>query len=113
VNRVQFWLFIGFLAFTIAYVTVQPIYISGLEGDSMEPELSEGDIIVYSQYATPEEGSIVVYEYEEDTQVGHRVIEETESGYITKGDNNDYKDAEKIRHDEIEGSVIVTVPTGD
>ena len=76
----------------------QPILLSYVETGSMEPTLKPGDgfVAVPAAVAGPiEEGDVIVYEAEEIQGGGlttHRVVGETERGFITKGDANPFTD---------------------
>ena len=62
---------------------------------SMEPVISEGDIISYW-----DNGSLIT----------HRFIENTADGIITKGDYNNVADRVPVQTDQIAGRVIVVIP---
>ncbi len=76
----------------------QPVLCSYVETGSMSPTLDAGDgfIAVPAQVTGPvEEGDVIVYEAEEVQGGGlttHRVVGETEQGYITRGDANPFTD---------------------
>lgn len=73
---------------------------------SMETELSVGDVIIIKQCENYEVGDVVTYDVENEYLVTHRIIEKKEDGFVTKGDNNNFEDAEIIRKENIEGKVI-------
>ena len=81
-------------ALVLGYVLGQPVLLSYVETGSMEPTIAEGDgfIAIPSAIAGPvETGDVVVYEAQEHEGGGlttHRVVDETEQGYVTKGDAN-------------------------
>ena len=76
----------------------QPVLLSFVETGSMQPTLDPGDGFV----AIPAPiaggigvGDVVTFEAEEIQGGGlttHRVVEETERGYVTRGDNNPFTD---------------------
>lgn len=76
----------------------QPILLSFVETGSMQPTLDPGDGFV----AIPapiaggfSDGDVVTFEAQEIQGGGlttHRVVDETERGYITQGDNNPFTD---------------------
>lgn len=88
------------IVFSLVLGTVlgQPILLSYVETGSMEPGLEPGDGFV--AIPTPlagdiEEGDVVVFEAEELQGGGlttHRIVGETERGYITRGDANPFTD---------------------
>lgn len=103
-----------------------PMGISFVETGSMEPQLQPGDgfIAVPAGVAGPvEPGDVVVFdavELNDGGLVTHRVVGETEAGYITKGDANPVTDQDgsepPVREGQIEakalqiGDTIVVVP---
>jgi len=76
----------------------QPVLLSYVTSSSMSPTLSRGDgfVAVPIQLGgSVERGDVVVFEAEEVQGGGlttHRVVGETERGYITKGDANTFTD---------------------
>ncbi len=83
------------------------VIISG----SMEPELNIGDIVIIKKCSQEElkENDIISYKYGQ-SEITHRIIqiEDNENGkeYITKGDNNNVRDSENIKYENIEGKCI-------
>jgi signal peptidase I len=65
-------------------------YIEGY-GSSMEPTLCSGSEIWYKD-GKIERGDIVVFDSGSNGIVIHRTVRETENGWLTKGDNNNYID---------------------
>lgn len=104
----------------------QPILLSYVETGSMEPTIDTGDGFV----AVPtvlaggvQEGDVIVYEAEELQGGGlttHRVVDETEAGYVTQGDANPFTDQdgpeppvtdEQIVAEALQiGGTVVTIP---
>lgn len=76
----------------------QPVLLSYVETGSMEPTIDTGDGFVAIPTALAggvQEGDVVVYRAEELRGGGlttHRVVGETEDGYITRGDANPFTD---------------------
>ena len=76
----------------------QPVLLSYVETGSMQPTLSPGDgfVAIPAQIAggiAP--GDVVTFDAQEIQGGGlttHRVVEETERGYVTRGDNNPFTD---------------------
>ena len=85
-------------ALLLGAVLGQPILLSYVETGSMEPTIGTGDgfVAVPSVLAGDvEEGDVVVYEARELQGGGlttHRVVGETDEGYVTKGDANPFTD---------------------
>ena len=76
----------------------QPILLSYVETGSMQPTLDPGDgfVAIPAQVAGGiGTGDVVTFEAQEIQGGGlttHRVVEETERGYVTRGDNNPFTD---------------------
>ena len=91
---------VGLLALVIVGGVVgQPVVLSYVVTDSMEPTLEPGDgfIAVPSVVAgEPAEGDVVVYRAQAGEHAGelvtHRVVGEGPRGYITRGDANPFTD---------------------
>ena len=81
----------------------KPVYI--LTG-SMEPTLREKGICIVEKttYDDVDVGDIVMYTIEDKT-ITHRIVEKTEEGIRTKGDNNNVKDAYLLQEDNIKAKV--------
>ncbi|WP_227131106.1 signal peptidase I [Halorubellus salinus] len=78
----------------------QPVLLSYVETDSMSPTLEPGDgfVAVPIQVdSAVREGDVIVFRAEELHGGGlttHRVVEETDRGFVTKGDANPFTDLE-------------------
>ncbi len=76
----------------------QPILLSFVETGSMEPTLEPGDgfVAIPAELAgEPKEGDVVTFDAQELHGGGlttHRIVGETERGYITHGDANSFTD---------------------
>jgi len=76
----------------------QPILLGYVETGSMEPTLDAGDgflAVPSGLTGEVEEGDVVVFEAEEIQGGGlttHRVVGETDRGYVTRGDANPFTD---------------------
>ena len=88
----------GVLALLVGQLLGQPVLFGFVTTGSMAPTLEAGDgfVAVPQQVAGPvEEGDVVVFEAETVQGGGlttHRVVGETEAGYVTKGDANPFTD---------------------
>jgi signal peptidase len=86
------------LGLFIGSILGQPVFVSYVETGSMSPTLDSGDgfVAVPTPFAGPiQEGDIIVFEAEKVQGGGlttHRVVSETERGYITRGDANPFAD---------------------
>jgi len=114
------------LALVMGQVLGQPILLSFVETGSMEPTLDTGDgfVAVPTELAGEiNEGDVVVFEAEEIQGGGlttHRIVDETERGYITRGDANPFTDQDSdeppVKEPQIvavawqPGGEVVTIP---
>lgn len=89
---------IGFRSYTV---------LSG----SMEPEFYPGDLVVsiHKNKVNIKEGDIITFR-DNDEIVTHRIIDKTQEGYITKGDNNNAVDSFAVSNDNIIGKVLFNIP---
>jgi len=72
-----------------------PVHFAEVSGTSMEPTLTEGDILIGVETNSIEIGDVVIIQdesYFEGEYVVHRVVEVTKHGYVTQGDNNPISD---------------------
>lgn len=74
---------------------------------SMEPAILPGDMVIIHEQDGYEVGDIVVYKA--NSYITHRIVEETENGYITQGDANNAPDKE-ILESQIIGRVVLVIP---
>ena len=99
-----------------------------VEGNSMDPVLSHGDLVIYHGVSQDEEiknGTIISYlssktgilalDYMIKPVIIHRVVGQVVQAegvvyYRTKGDNNQFNDSALVRYDQILGSPIANVP---
>ena len=82
-------------------------------GDSMNPTISDGMILIVKSTHNPTEkldGLIITYNSPIfNTSICHRVVIDYEDTLITKGDNNRLSDPEILRSD-ITGIVVSVIP---
>ncbi len=118
---VQLTLVVTIAALLIGQVLGQPVLFSFVTTGSMEPVLSPGDgfVAVPTELASePEVGDVVVFESEEIQGGGlttHRIVDETDHGYVTQGDANPFTDqdgGESLVQD-VEIEAVVWQPGGE
>jgi signal peptidase len=86
------------VAFVLGQVLGQPMLVTYVTTGSMSPTIDPGDgfLVVPPELAGPlEEGDIVVFEAERLHGGGlttHRIVDETDRGYVTRGDANPFTD---------------------
>ncbi len=101
-----------YFGFTFALGTTTPFYV--VSSGSMVPELVIGDIIIVNGGIDFDEinvDDIIVFNEPKygSKVIVHRVKEIHEASsrrIVTKGDNNIYRDPERIRFDQINGVVV-------
>lgn len=102
---------VALLAGVLAVSALTPLGVSFVYSDSMEPTIDTGDGFVVLPADDAVTGDIVTfYSNERNEYVTHRVVEETETGYVTQGDNNQGTDQaagySHVTRDDIEGHVL-------
>lgn len=115
------------LALVAGQVLGQPVLLSFVTSGSMSPTIEEGDgfVAIPDQLTgNIEEGDVVVF-YAQEIEGGglttHRVVGETDEGYITRGDANPFTDQDgtepPVTDDQIvalawqPGGSVVTIPS--
>ena len=104
-----------FLVFVIGGVYFWPTSLYGdsdyilLFGDSMLQKIEPGSLLIVKSQDSYDNGEIVAFVNSGGINVVHRVIEVTEDGYVTQGDNNSFKDA-PIVYEDIKGKSALVVP---
>lgn len=78
---------------------------------SMEPKFYPGDVVVVVNKNKTDLNidDIITFKLEEDV-ITHRIMEKTENGYITKGDNNNIIDSDVVSYDNVIGKVMFSIP---
>ena len=119
-------LLVVFLLLALGQVLGQPMLLAYVETESMEPTIETDDGFVAVPAAatgSPEAGDVVTFQAEEIEGGGlttHRIVAETDEGYITQGDANPFTDQDgpepPVTEDQIVaealqiGDTVVTVP---
>ncbi|VEU83330.1 signal peptidase I [Acholeplasma hippikon] len=93
-----------FRIFGYSYALVPTNSMEGTNEDSF----SKGSIVIinHTPYEDLEIGDVVVYKSNEGILIIHRIIEETEEGFIVKGDNNSSADNELVTLSNYQGKHI-------
>ena len=100
------------LALLVGQLLGQPLLLTYVQTDSMSPTIEPDDgyiVLPSSVTGGVSEGDIVLYEAQEFDGGGlttHRVVDSTEDGYITKGDNNPFTDQDGGEPVVAEGQVV-------
>jgi signal peptidase len=112
---VELLLVLVLVALIVGAALGQPVLLGFVETGSMEPTLEPGDGFV----AIPspvvgdiEEGDVIVFNAQNLQSGGlttHRVVGETESGYITRGDANPFTDQDGQEPPVTDGQIVAEV----
>lgn len=87
----------------MSYVTV--------EGTSMQPGLTTGDLVVVRRQGGYGPGDVVAYRSGlGDALVLHRIIDTDGDRFVVKGDNNDFTDLDRPAPTDIVGRQVMAVP---
>ncbi len=83
-----------------------------VSGHSMEPTYVTGDIVV-ARCGEPAVGDVVVYqpdEVEGNARIIHRIVGQSDAGWVMQGDNNEFLDPFEPTNDEVLGVARVHIP---
>jgi len=104
--------FVLVLTLIVGALVGQPVLLSFVVSGSMSPTIQEGDgfVAIPAQVAGDiEQGDVIVFESQEirgGELTTHRVVGETESGYITRGDANPFTDQDGAEPPVTESQVV-------
>lgn len=105
------------------FAYVRPTTLGGatgyvmVSGESMEPGLSSGDLVLTRRAAEYRRGDVIAFRIPEgDVGAGatviHRIVGgSAEAGYVTRGDNRDADDRWRARPQDVVGRLVVQVPS--
>lgn len=99
------------LLILITSITLVPYGIVFSTGTSMSPTIEQGDVFFVGPTTDISEGDVIRFNSPRlDEPVVHRVVDTTEEGYITQGDNNEEIDQEigfrPVTESQVSGQVI-------
>lgn len=100
------------LLLVLGQVLGQPILLGYVATGSMEPAMDAGDGFVAVPSAvtgSPSEGDVVVFDARELHDGGlttHRIVDETDEGYVTKGDANPFTDQDGGEPPVTDGQIV-------
>ena len=86
-----------------------------VETNSMEPTIKVGDIVIIKKVKVEKlnQGDVITFRKNLEV-ITHRVIDIEENNgenvYVTKGDNNNLEDQERVEKSELLGKVVVVIP---
>lgn len=102
------------IALVVGQLTGQPVLLGYVTSGSMSPTLESGDGFVAVPASLSDDikpGEVIVFDAIELQGGGlttHRVVEVTEGGYITRGDNNPFRDQESGEPAVTDNRVVAT-----
>ena len=97
-----------YIQFFSKEMNIKPFGIEALivQSNSMSPIFRKRDIIIIQEQKEYKIGDIVTYKANTGELITHRIIEKTENGFYTKGDNNNTKDEKEVSQKDIVGKVV-------
>ncbi|MFG6496217.1 signal peptidase I [Fictibacillus sp. UD] len=80
--------------------------------NSMQPSFSAGDMVFVKNKPASEiaVNDVITFKEGDRKLITHRVVEQTERGFVTKGDNNNVNDDEIVTPDDVVGTHVFTIP---
>jgi len=99
----------GLFLILYAFGIVPYVVLSG----SMEPTIETGSVCFinkHADYDSIKEDDIIAFQMENGTLVTHRVVEVTDSGLTTKGDNNEDIDGSITTEKNFVGKNVFWIP---
>ena len=109
-------LLIPLVIIAVLWIGFVPVQLGGsvsyiiINGNSMEPEIKKGDLVVARKSPSYQLDQRVVYDHPRLGYVFHRIVDQADSGFILKGDNNDWLDTYHPLQDEILGKFWYAFP---
>ena len=116
VRRVVVFVLVAAVA-ALGFVLLGPAQLGGparyaiIDGTSMVPTLTDGDLAIVRVDGELERGEIALYH---DPRLGvdvlHRIVRESGDRFVLKGDNNDYLDDARPTAAELGGTLWFSIP---
>ena len=103
------------LVASVWYVTLAPSRFGGpltpvlVRGVSMEPTYATGDLVL-AYRGSPRVGDVVAYRHPQGAVVIHRLVEVTDQGLVTQGDNVATVDPWVVAPQDVLGTARLVVP---
>lgn len=99
-------MFSVFMLILIVFGNFVPLSITS---NSMSPNLKAGDLVFVKKTDDYNVGEVIAYRYL-DAIIVHRVVDKSQAGFITKGDNNNDVDPFPVSNLQILGEVVFKLP---
>ena len=87
-------------------IDIGGLSILTVSSNSMQPELTVGDIIIIKKCSDYKINDIITYSVDEQYLVTHRIIEKEGNNFYTKGDSNNVSDNEIVKIENVKGKLI-------
>ena len=83
-----------------------------VQSGSMEPAIKTGAILLTKSASTYSAGDVITFSVNGNTDklITHRIVEETQEGFVTKGDANEENDSWVVKDEEIIGKMAFNAP---
>jgi signal peptidase I len=83
-----------------------------VEGTSMEPELSAGDLVIVRARSSYDVDDVVLFESETlgGAHVLHRIVGVESGRFVSRGDNRTHDDPDRLAEDDVIGGLWITIP---
>lgn len=112
---IVFFLVIITSLFVINQNTGKMTYILGYTaffntGTSMNPNINPGDLIIVKKSNKYDVNDIISFISTDNYVTTHRIVDITNTGYVTKGDSNNYTDHSNVTIGNIYGKVVLVIP---
>ncbi|MBI1877783.1 MAG: signal peptidase I [Chloroflexi bacterium] len=107
----------AFVLMGVVWFLFAPIQFGGqtayviVAGNSMEPRLHRGDLVIVRQASDYQIGDIVTYRHPEIGPIIHRIVAQEGSAFVFKGDNNAWIDSYQPVQAEFIGKFWLQVPS--
>lgn len=117
-KEISYWAILGFLLAVLIFVSFPLLPINNnyslkmvLSG-SMSPAIKTGSIVAVKPALSYNVGDVITFKkgQGEKNILTHRIIGQTEQGFITQGDANNVVDASPVKEEDIFGKVLFSVP---
>ena len=125
-GKIGYYTFLGFLGVIAFAVAASVLPITGnykilvVQSGSMDPAIKTGSVVVVKPFAAYQIGDVITFQGSfrgpkgERIPITHRIVamkvERGDPVYVTQGDANNAPDPREVRHDEILGALLFTVP---
>jgi signal peptidase I len=107
----------GIAALALAWFLLAPPGLGGktsfviTSGTSMQPKIHQGDLVLARQRASYGVGDVILFHSPTlHRHVLHRIVAFDGDRFVTKGDNNDYRDPQPVPASRVQGEAVLLLP---